>query len=145
MHSFELPLSICVFYRRIFNLEIQNSSLENHHIMNARQPFCRWMTFIKVSNPFLPSPSKWLALLWGRRISPKPLWSWKKQFFLRHITVLYIYACYIHACICYMHMHNIVRHERYFFSAGYFSPRNLFARFFPHEISLQDIFFEITH
>ena len=27
-----------------------------------------------------------------------------------------------------------------FFSAGYFSPRNLFACFFPLEISLQDIF-----
>ena len=34
-HSFELSLSICVFYRRIFNLEMQNFSLENHHIMNA--------------------------------------------------------------------------------------------------------------
>jgi len=32
-HSFELPLSICVFY-------LLNSSLENHHMMNARQPFC---------------------------------------------------------------------------------------------------------
>ena len=39
-HSFELSLSICVFYRRIFNLEMQNFSLENHHIMIARQPFC---------------------------------------------------------------------------------------------------------
>ena len=39
-HSFKLSLSICVFYRRIFNLEIQNFSLENHHMMNARRPFC---------------------------------------------------------------------------------------------------------
>ena len=39
-HSFELSLSICVFYRRIFNLEMQNFSLENHHMMNPRQPFC---------------------------------------------------------------------------------------------------------
>ena len=38
-HSFELSLSICVFYRRIFNLEIQNFSLENHHMMNACQTF----------------------------------------------------------------------------------------------------------
>ena len=60
-HSFELSLSICVFYRRIFNLEMQNFSLENHHIMIARQPFCWWMTFTKVSNPFLPSPPKWLT------------------------------------------------------------------------------------
>ena len=60
-HSFELSLSICVFYRRIFNLEMQNFSHESHHIMNARQPFCWWMTFTKVSNQFLPSPSKWLT------------------------------------------------------------------------------------
>ena len=39
-HSFELSISICVFYRRIFNLEMQNFSLENHHIMNVRQTFC---------------------------------------------------------------------------------------------------------
>ena len=32
-----------------------------------------------------------------------------------------------------------------FFSVGYFSPRNLFACFFPLEISLQDTFSEITH
>ena len=39
-HSFELSLSICVFYSGIFNLKKQNSSLENHHIMNEPQPFC---------------------------------------------------------------------------------------------------------
>ena len=33
-HSFERSLSICVFYRHIFNLEMQNFSLENHHMMN---------------------------------------------------------------------------------------------------------------
>ena len=86
-HSFELSLSICVFYRRIFNLEMQNFSLENHHIMIARQPFCWWMTFTKVSNPFLPSPPKcltgpldvcggvgygWFVL---QEFFPKPLWS----------------------------------------------------------------------
>ena len=32
-----------------------------------------------------------------------------------------------------------------FFSAGNFSPRNLFACFLPLEISLQDIFSDITH
>ena len=39
----------------------------------------------------------------------------------------------------------MVRRERYFFSVGYFSPVNLFACVFPLEISLQDIFPEITH
>ena len=32
-HSIELSLSTCVLYRRIFNLEMQNFSLENHHLM----------------------------------------------------------------------------------------------------------------
>ena len=35
-HSFELSLSTCVFYRRIFNLEMQNFSLENHHMITLR-------------------------------------------------------------------------------------------------------------
>ena len=39
-HSLELFFSIFVFYRRTFNLEKQNFSLENHHVMNVRQPFC---------------------------------------------------------------------------------------------------------
>ena len=60
-HSFELSLSICVFYWCIFDLEMQNFSLENHHMMNKRQPFCWWMTFTKESNLFLPSPPKWLT------------------------------------------------------------------------------------
>ena len=60
-HCFELSLSSCVLYRRIFNLEMQNFSLENHHMMKARQSFFWSMTFTKVSNPFLPSPPKWLT------------------------------------------------------------------------------------
>ena len=28
----------CVFCRRVFNLEMQNFGLENHHMMNERQP-----------------------------------------------------------------------------------------------------------
>ena len=76
-----------VFYRRIFNLEMQNFSLENHRMMNARQPFCWRMTFTKVSNPFLPSPPSltvpldvcggvgygwfyWFSLYWERIFSP---------------------------------------------------------------------------
>ena len=36
---FELFLSICVFHRRIFKLKTRDFGLENHHMMNARQPF----------------------------------------------------------------------------------------------------------
>jgi len=38
----------------IFNHEIQNFGLENRHMMNTSQPFCWWMSFTKVSNPFFP-------------------------------------------------------------------------------------------
>ena len=64
--------SICVFYRRTFNLEMQNFSLENHHMMNVRQPFCRWMTFTKVSNLFLPAPPKWLT--WPLDVCGEGVW-----------------------------------------------------------------------
>ena len=116
-HSFELSLSICVFYRRIFSLEMQNFSLENHHMMNARQPFCWWMTFTKVSNPFLPSPPK---LTWPLDVCGGVGYGW---FYWFSLSVFFI------------------RHERYFFQCRMFFPRNLFACFFPPEISLQDIFF----
>ena len=41
-YSLELSLSLCVFYQRVFNFEMQNFSLENHHMRNARQPFLWW-------------------------------------------------------------------------------------------------------
>ena len=84
-HSFKLCLPTCVFYQRIFNLEIQNYSLVNHHMMNARQPFSWRMISTKVSNPPASSPiPMWLPiwLLWGRghwwyslgkNFFPKPL------------------------------------------------------------------------
>ena len=60
-HSIELSLSIRVLYRRIFNLQMQNFSLENRHLINARQPFWWRTTFTDVSNPFLPHPlNGWL-------------------------------------------------------------------------------------
>ena len=73
-HSIELSLSICVFYRRIFNLEMQNFSLENHHLMNARQPLCWWMTSTEVSNQFLPPPPKWLT--WPLDVCGGGGWEW---------------------------------------------------------------------
>ena len=48
----------CVFYRRIFNLEMQNFSLENHHIMNARQPFRGWCAERESSKEC------WVSFLW---------------------------------------------------------------------------------
>ena len=38
-HSFELTLSICVFYWCIFGVEMQNFSLENHRMMNGASHF----------------------------------------------------------------------------------------------------------
>ena len=127
-HSFELSLSICVFYRRIFNLEMQNFSLENHHIMNMHQPFCWWMTFTNVSNPFLPSPTKWLtwpldvcggvgygwfywlSLYWRRIFSPTSLE-------LEIISPTYNGVRFLSALYV------------IFFSVQDFFPRNLFAYF----------------
>ena len=60
--SFQLSLPICVFYRRIFNHEMQNFTLENHHMMNARQPFCWRMTSTKVWKPASSPPPKELEI-----------------------------------------------------------------------------------
>ena len=80
--NFLFPL---VFYRRIFNLEMQNFSLKSHYMMNARQQFCWRMSSTKVSNwPASSPPPMWLPvwLLWGRghgwvslgtNVFPKPL------------------------------------------------------------------------
>ena len=69
-------------------------------------------------------------LVW--EVHPKPLWSWK--FFSRDITV-WVRSFF-----------GIIRHERYFFSVqDVFFPGIYLHAFFPPEISLQDIFSEITH
>ena len=61
-HSFELSLFICVFYRAYFQSWNTKFSLENHNMMNTRQPFCWWITLSKVSNPPLPPLSMWLTM-----------------------------------------------------------------------------------
>ena len=60
--SFELSLPICVFYRHIFNHEMQNFTLENHHMMNASQPFCWRITSTKVWKPASSPPPKELEI-----------------------------------------------------------------------------------
>ena len=60
-NSFELSLSTCVFPLRIFNLEMQNFSLKNHHMMYARQPFCLRMTSAMVSNSPASSPPPYVV------------------------------------------------------------------------------------
>ena len=39
-YSFELSLSIWVFFRCILKLEMQNYGLENHRMVRARRSFC---------------------------------------------------------------------------------------------------------
>ena len=47
----------------------------------TRQPFCWWMTFTKVSNPFLPSPPKWLT--WPLDVCREVGYRWFYWFSLR--------------------------------------------------------------
>ena len=91
---------------------MQNFSLENHHIMNARQPFCWWMTFTKVSNPFLPHPLNgwhdhgwfyWFSLYW-KNFSQTSLEL--EIFFPTYNGVRFFFS--------------IVRHKRYFFQCRIF-------------------------
>ena len=56
-HSFELTLSL-LFYRCIFNLEMQNFSLENHHMMNGAGK--QWRPYY-IAAWFCLDPEKWLS------------------------------------------------------------------------------------
>ena len=135
------------FISVLSSLKCKPLAVENHHIMNARQPFCWWMTFTKVSNPFLPSPPKWLT--WpldvfegvagmgdfidldciGRILSQTSL---KLEIFPpTYNSVRFFFST--------------IRHERYFFQCRIFFSQKFICMLFPLEISLQDIFSEITH
>ena len=39
-------------------LKMQNFGLEKRRMVNAHEPFCWWMSFTKVSNPFQPLSPK---------------------------------------------------------------------------------------
>ena len=84
-HSSGLFLSIFVFLRGIFTHKMQNFRLENHHMINARQPFCWRMTSARVPNPLFNHPLRgwpfyfcWGGgmgnLVWVRTFFPN-LWS----------------------------------------------------------------------
>ena len=118
---------------------MENFSLENDHMMNARQPFCWWMTFTKVSNPFLPSHAKWLT--WPLDVCGGLGYGWFYWFSLRIFSPasleLEIFSPRYNGVSFFQHYTSWAT----FFNAGCFFPRNIFACFFPPEISLQDIFF----
>ena len=134
-NSFELSLSTCVFYRRIFNLEMQNFCLKNHHMMYARQPFCLRMTSAKVSNsPASSPPPMWLPiwLLWGRgygwfNLGENFFFQTSGVFSPRYNGVRFFFS------IVYV-MREI------FFSAGYYFSQAYPCKLFSLEISVQDIF-----
>ena len=93
-----------------------------------------------MSNPFLPSPPKWLT--WPLDVCREVGYRWFYWFSLRIFSQtsleLEIFPPRYNGVRFFF---SIIRHERYFFQCRMFFPRNLFACFFPPEISLQDIFF----
>ena len=102
------------------------------------KPFCWWMTFTKVSNPFLPSPPKWLT--WPLDVCGGVGYGCFYWFSLRifsHTSLELELFSPRHNSVRFFF--SIVCHERYFFQCRIFFPRNLFTCFFPPEISLQDI------
>ena len=104
-HSFELPLSICIFYRRIFNLEMQMVDMTIGRLWGSGV----WVIFTDL-------------VCIGRIFSQTSLEL--EIFSLTYNGVRIFSALYVMSV---------------FFSAGYFSPRNLFAYVFPLEISLHDV------
>ena len=94
-----------------------------------------------MSNPFLPSPPKWLT--WPLDVCREVGYRWFYWFSLR------IFSQTSLGLKIFSPRHNsvrfffsIIRHEGYFFQCRIFFPRILFACFFPLKISLQDIFRE---
>ena len=125
-HSFEPSLSTCVFYRRFFNLEMQNFSLKSHHMMSVRQPFCWRMTSTKMSNsPASSPPPMWspIWLLWGRG------YVWfilGKNFFLKPLE-LEIFSLTYNGATFFQHY---IRHEGNFFQCRiFFFSRYILASF----------------
>ena len=103
---------------------MENFSLENHHMMKARQSFFWSMAFTKVSNPFLPSRPKWLT----RPLDVCGVYLFSLRIFSQTSLQLEIFSPRyngVRFCSALYVMSDI------FFSAGYFFPRNLFACFFP--------------
>ena len=137
-HSFELSLSTCVFCRRIFNLEMQNFSLENQHMMNAHQPLSWRMTSAKVLNSgFFPTPylvahliivgeggCGWFSL--GKNFFPKTL-------------ELKLFSLTYNGAKC---LFSIIYVMRVIFSIAVYHFSQVYTcKLFPLEINVQDIFF----
>ena len=84
--------------------------------MNARQPFCWWMTFTNESNPFLSSPSKWLT--WPLDVCGGVGYGWFYWFslywknFSQTSLELEIFSPTYKGVRFFF---SIVRHERYFY------------------------------
>ena len=113
-----------VFYRRVFNLEIQNFGLKNHHMMNARQPFCWWMLFtLRVDHLTFVAGYVWFSL--SKNFFPKPL---ELDIFSSTYNGVrfFVSAWYVMSDI--------------FFSAGYCFSEVFPCKLFSLEISRQDIF-----
>ena len=122
-HSFELSLSIYVFHRTISILKCKTLVLKTTNVMIARQPFCWWMSFTEVSNPFLPPPPKGLAIWLSQLGTGDLVW---EEFFSQTSGVNFF---------------SISRHEWYFFQCWMlFFPGISLRAFFPSK-SVRRIFF----
>ena len=99
--------------------------------MNARQPFCWWMTFTKVSNPFLPSPPKWLT--WSLDVCRGVGYGWLYWFglygrtFSKTSLELEILSS---TCNGVTFFFRIIRHERYFFQCRIFFSQEFICMLF---------------
>ena len=103
------------------------------------------MTFTKVSNPFLPPPPEWLT--WPLDVCGRVGYGWFYWFSLGNIFFPNLSGVRIFS-LTYNGVRFFFQHYTswaIFFQGRIFFPRNLFACFFPLEITLQDIFSAITH
>ena len=112
------------------------------------QPFCWWMTFTKVSNPFLPSPPKWLTWLLDvcGRVGGRVGYGWFYWFSLRIFSQTSLeLEIFSPRYNCVRFFFSIIRHERYFFQCMMFFPGIYLHAFFLPKSACRTLFSEITH
>ena len=114
---------------------MQNVCLKNRHMMNTGQPFCWWVSFTKVSNPFFPKPLTGKLIWLFRRgmddfVRVRTFFPnlWSLNFFPQHIAEQDFFSA------LYAMRDMFFFQCRIFFSPGislhYFSARNLSAGYF---------------
>ena len=144
-HPTELSLPICVFYRRIFSLEMQNFSLEYHRMMNAHRHFVDGWHLLRCQIHFFIHP----LIGWHDH------WTFVGEGGMGYLVVkviIFSQASWVRIFLSSTYNRckifwSIIRHEWYFFQCRilFFTRISLHAFFLSKSFSRMFFFSEITN